>query len=131
VWSELAHARDAEVLARYDGGPLDGVPAITRRERAWYLGTRLTEPSLEAFVRRVCAESGLEPRDADGAEIVRRAQPDGLTYLFILNHGAGDVTVAAHGVDLLTGDRHTGKATVPAGGVAVIRETPDPNDGRE
>jgi len=45
-----------------------------------------------------------------------------MTYLFLLNHGEDEATVAARGTDLLTGAHWDGPRPLPAGGVAVLRE---------
>ena len=44
------------------------------------------------------------------------------SYLFVVNHGAGDIHVESDGVELVTGARIVGEATVPAGAVRIIRE---------
>jgi beta-galactosidase len=43
------------------------------------------------------------------------------SYLFVLNHTDREVTVAADGVDLLSGRSCAGNVAVAAGGVAVVR----------
>jgi beta-galactosidase len=53
---------------------------------------------------------------------VRRRHDDGRAYLFLLNHRPAAATVAATGLDLLTGAHWPGRGTVPAGGAAVLRE---------
>jgi beta-galactosidase len=120
VWSELAHSTGAEVIASYVGGVLDGGPAITRHGRAWYLGTRLDGASRARLLQRVCAEAGVTAGPGN-VEAVRR-HGENASYLFLLNHDDRATTVAASGIDLLTGDRHEGAVTMPAGGVVVLRE---------
>lgn len=56
-----------------------------------------------------------------GVEGVRRGGSDA-SWLFLLNHADAPHTVAARGVDLLTGACIDGTVTLPAGGVAVVRE---------
>jgi beta-galactosidase len=45
LWTERLRAEGSEVLASYSGGPLTGVPAVTRHAfgagTAWYLSTLL------------------------------------------------------------------------------------------
>jgi beta-galactosidase len=135
VWSELARSTGAEVVASYAGGVLDGGPAITRRPYGqgvgWYLGTRLDDTSRAALLGRICAKAGVTGTVAApaGIEAVRRRHAEGASYLFVLNHTDRPATVAGTGVDLLSGARHAGAVTVPAGGVAVLREDPTATAG--
>ncbi len=132
VWTELAAATTATVLATFAQGPVAGAPAVTRNAygdgTAWYTGTRLAEPDLARLLGELCQRAGVRPVLGDAAEIgagleaVRRRHADGGSYLFLLNHGGSAVTVPATGVDLASG-ADVGKAvTVPAGGVAILRE---------
>ncbi|GIH96481.1 beta-galactosidase [Planobispora siamensis] len=138
IWREHGRAVTAEVIASYTAGDadpvtdpwarvLDGAPAITRNTRgegtAWYVSTRLDDPSLTRLLTRITGEAGVhpEPGAVTGLELVRRAHPDGPSYLFAVNHGVEAVPLEATGLDLLTGEPFPG--TVPAGGVAVIRES--------
>ena len=119
---------DAEVVASYSGGGLDGLPAITRRAlaaggAAWYLSVDLDGPSLVAFVARVITEAGVAPvaSVSPGMEAVRRAS-NRSSYLFLINHTNADGWADVPGTDLLTGVAHAGRVEVPAGAVAVVRE---------
>jgi beta-galactosidase len=58
-------------------------------------------------------------------EAVRRRQPSGQSYLFLINHGAEDVRGPGAGTDLLTGATADGTVRVPARGAVVLRETCD------
>jgi beta-galactosidase len=42
----------------------------------------------------------------------------------VINHTEQDTRLPAYGVELLTGTEIRGEVTVPAGGCAVVRETP-------
>ena len=128
LWTEVLIAPDAEVIARYADGPLPGTPALTRRPVgngvAWYIGTRLDEAGTGALADRLLGESGATrpiPSQPD-VEVVRRAHDDGRSYLFVLNRGTEGVTVAARGIDLLSGDQVAGSVEVAAGRAAVVRE---------
>jgi beta-galactosidase len=112
VWSEALAAPDAVVERTYP----DGSPAVTRRGSAWYVSTRLDDPSLEALLARVAGGSPYPP----GVDGVWRVHPDGRSYLFLFNHGRHDAEVAIAGRDLLTGARWPSRTTVPAGGVVVL-----------
>jgi beta-galactosidase len=123
IWAEQAHAASAKVIASYVDGPAAGRPALTSHRvgdgTAWYLGTRLADESLDELLSSL----GAEPLVA-GVDAVRRRHRDGRSYLFLLNHGAADVTVEGAGTDLLTGAEHAAPVTVPAGGAMVLRESP-------
>ena len=71
------------------------------------------------------AEAGLTP-ELDGVEAVRRVADDGRSWLFVLNHSADEVKVAATGHELLRDEPAAGTLVVPPGAVAVVREA----DGR-
>ena len=43
-------------------------------------------------------------------------------YLFLIDHAGNGAEIPAEGVELLTGKPAAGTVTVPAGGVAVVRE---------
>jgi beta-galactosidase len=129
-WSELGQAGRAETIASYTAGPVADSPAITRRAvgagAAWYVGTVLGRAGRGALLDRVLAESGVEPTVTGlprGAEAVRRIGPRA-SYLFLINGSdaaldLGPARLALSGTDLLTGRP---ARTVPAGGVAVVRE---------
>jgi beta-galactosidase len=120
LWSEEIEAADADEVAPYKGGELDGLPAVLRKGRAWYVST-LPEPAeLRALLTRVAADAGVRPvLDGlpDGVEAVRRGEA-----LFVLNHGRDEVTVDVPGThrDLLTGAEVTDLLTLGRYGVAVL-----------
>ncbi|SCL31715.1 beta-galactosidase [Micromonospora nigra] len=128
VWTEWLHAEDAEVLAAYADGPLPGVPALTRRPvgagAAWYVGTRLDTAATDALVARLVADAGVRPaaEAPPGVEVVRRRDGD-RSWLFVVNHTGDAARLAATGVELLSGASCAGTLVVPAGEVAVVRES--------
>ncbi|MDX3780242.1 beta-galactosidase [Streptomyces europaeiscabiei] len=121
LWSEEIEAADADEVVPYKGGELDGLPAVVRRGRAWYVST-LPEPAeLRALLARVAADAGVRPvLDGlpGGVEAVRRGD-----VLFLLNHGRDAVTVDVPGThrDLLTETTVTGTLSLGRYGVAVLR----------
>lgn len=125
VWTELLSLRGAKEVSGYVGGPVPGVPALTRhavgRGAAWYLATRLRPTGTAALVRELCAAAGVEVYDRPGVEVVRRAREDA-SYLFVLNHTAEDAEVPVRGTDLVSGEVCDGTVRVPPGAVAVVRE---------
>ena len=132
VWSEEGRvADDVEVVARVIEGPVPGQPAVTRRALpgggvAWYVATQLDDASWAALLARVLDEAGVAPAAVvpAGVEVVRRVSDDGSrSYLFCLDHTGQEQRVPARGVELLTGHPVDGEVSVPARGVAVVRET--------
>ena len=122
LWSEeIEAAANASVEARYKGGELDGLPAVLRRGRAWYVST-LPEPhALRGLLARIASDAGVRPvLDGlpDQVEAVHRGD-----LLFVLNHGREAVTVQVPGShrDLLTGTTVEDELTLGRYGVAVLR----------
>ncbi|MFH5879321.1 beta-galactosidase trimerization domain-containing protein [Arthrobacter sp. NA-172] len=126
-WSETVHVREADIRAVFDGGPLGGWPALTRRAygqgAAWYLATRPDAAGRAELVQTLIAESRLRvdtviDGDADGfVETVRRGE-----LLFVINHGRSTVSLAVQGRDVLTG-QHAEGLTLAPNTVAVVSPT--------
>jgi beta-galactosidase len=129
LWTERLVAHDAEIVDSFDGGPADGLPALTRRRGhggagdAWYLATMPGADDLARLVDRTLASAGAERAEGarSGVDVVRRVGDD-RSYRFIINHSSDDVLLDAQGLDLVTGESATGTVRVPAGAVRVIRE---------
>ncbi|MFI8931198.1 beta-galactosidase [Streptomyces sp. NPDC053474] len=132
LWSEeLAAAESATVCAAYRGGELDGLPAVLRRGRAWYVSTLPRPEALRDLLSRVATEAGVRPvLDGlpQGVEAVRRG-----ALLFVLNHRrtAVAVPVPGHHRDVLTGERVGGWLTLGRYGAAVLEATPHRPEARE
>ncbi|MFF0311092.1 beta-galactosidase [Streptosporangium sp. NPDC004379] len=126
TWAEWLRVEDAEVLARYEGGDLDGQPAITRRGRATYLGCLLDD--VTPVLSEVLAAAGVRPvADVpEGVEATRRGP-----YLFLLNHATtpARVDLAESGTDLLTGRELRGRIEIPARDAVVLRTGAGPTEG--
>ncbi|MFJ5774320.1 beta-galactosidase [Streptomyces sp. NPDC093094] len=132
-WAERIRPRGCETVLRYagepGGGPAGGGSAATRhtygRGSAWYVGTHLSVASLRDLLASFCEQADARPAvpARPGLEAVRRSGP-GASYLFLLNHTDGPMTVPVEGVGLLGAPVHDGRTTVPAGEVVVIRENP-------
>jgi beta-galactosidase len=133
VWSELAHVVEATVEVRYADEPsgyadagLAGAPALTAhgygRGQVWYLTTLPDPPTLDRWMARFVDAAGVPAPDWMDVEAVRRAHPSGQSYLFLINHGAEDVTGPGAGIDLLTCAAADGTVRVPARGAVVLRE---------
>ncbi|WP_425353733.1 beta-galactosidase [Arthrobacter stackebrandtii] len=126
IWSEHVHLAGAEPLASFTEYPLAGVPALTRNAAgsgsAWYLATFPEAGALDGILGRLLEESGVAAPvvAAPGVELTRRRAADGTGYLFAVNHGTSDASVAASGMELISGTQFTG--VLAAGAVAVIAE---------
>jgi len=137
LWSEVIHLEGAEAVARFSGGELDGLPAVTRHVlgagTAWYVGTRLPNAAMRSLMDSVREGAGVEPvlpglpagvqttvREAPGRE-----DGAGSRYVFLLNHGAGEAEVQLPyaATDLLTGRSVAagGRINLEPRGVAVLR----------
>ncbi|WP_344395155.1 beta-galactosidase [Streptomyces vastus] len=121
LWSEeLEAASDVDLVVPYKGGELDGLPALLRKERAWYLSTLPERPALRDLLADVAAGTGVRP-PLDGlppqVEAVRRGE-----LLFVFNHGRETVTVELPGTyrDVLTGEQATGCVELARYGAAVL-----------
>lgn len=125
VWTEHLHLDGAEAVATYVDGPLPGVPAITKHCHGsgvgWYVATKLDDDAVNGVVATVLDDLGILPEDKPpaGVEVVRRHNGE-TSYLFVINHSAGAVNLAARGLDLISGQ--SGPVSVQPGGVAVVRE---------
>ncbi|MCT2590083.1 beta-galactosidase [Streptomyces sp. N2-109] len=110
-----------EAAAAYQGGALDGLPAVLRHGRTWYVSTLPEPTALRALLARVSAEAGVRPPLGGlppGVEAVRRGQ-----LLFLLNHRRDAVTVDlpdGHHLDVLTGETFEGTLTLTQRGAAVL-----------
>ncbi len=80
-WAEFAKATTAEVVATYQDGVSAGSAAIAKKERSWYIGTRLDEASLMSFFDDFSLELQLEKRGGNGVEVIRRG-----SYEFAIDH---------------------------------------------
>jgi beta-galactosidase len=129
VRTESAHLAGAELVASYVDGPTAGGPALTRHRsgagEAWYVGTRLADVDLRRLLAELTEAAGatLDVAVPPGVEAVRRRHPDGPSYLFLINYSDQAARVDVSGVDLLTGTSWPERVEIPAGGVAVLRET--------
>jgi beta-galactosidase len=129
-WAEWLSIETAEPIAAYAGGPLDGLPAVTRhgvgKGVVYYCSAQLDAAGLSLLLGRACADAGVGPlvEAPAGVEVSRRTAAD-RSYLFVLNHNDDDVEVELPGgtsVDLLTGREVGGSLRLGSLGVAVLRE---------
>lgn len=127
-WSEWIEVDDdVDVRGVYATGELRGLPAVTRRPvgrgSAWYVSAMLDHDGMLPLFRDVLHTAGLPARDRVDldVEVVTRAD-DTTDYTFCLNHGRAPVALEIPGtaIDLLTGERHTGRLDLDRYGVAVL-----------
>ena len=123
LWTEHLHVRSAEVVVSYADGPLPGVPAVTRNAFgngvAWYVACDLDESGLGRTVENALSGAGV-PVSRSEIELVRRKGD--VSWLFAVNHSDTDAQIEASGVDVLSGTQVSGRLTVRAGDVVVLRE---------
>lgn len=135
--SEWLDTVDADTVATYTGGELDGRPALTVRQHgdgsAWYLSTCLDDAGMRALVRRIFDQSGVQVREGAGPEVevvVRRGAAGSFT--FVLNRSASPLEVwVPAGAAVLVGEGGTpaeaavGRSLVlVARGVLVVQHHP-------
>jgi beta-galactosidase len=127
VWTEDLRLAGAEGIVHYVDGPVPGRAAVTRHELgdgvAWYVATRTDVETTARLVARMVADAGVVPvtRATPGVEVQRR-RTGHVSWLFVLNHTDDAVSVPATGTDIVSGVSVSGSVTLPAGGVAVVRE---------
>jgi beta-galactosidase len=131
-WQDILTPRTADVAATYADGPLQGEAAILDhrlgRGRAVHVGTRLDDEALEALVAGLLRTAGVEPLlEVPSAVEVTERVTDTHRYLFLLNHGDDEESVALDGggTDLLTERRYgSGESLqIAPAGVAILRQT--------
>jgi beta-galactosidase len=111
-----------------------GSPAVTENSfgqgKAVYVATDPAESFLEELARHYSAQAQILPtvRAPSGVEVVIRENEQG-RFLFLLNHGVKSARVSLgreSGVDLLSGKRARGTASIPARGVMILRSASRP-----
>jgi len=125
AWQEDVVLSGAEVVATYVDGPGAAKAAITRNRRGsgagWYVSTRLDAAGLGILMDAVYADAGVAPTGhPEGMEVVVRRGADA-DYVIAINHRDDTVTLAATGVELVSGRRIEGSVDVAGGDIAVIR----------
>jgi beta-galactosidase len=125
LWSEeIEAADDTYAVVPYKGGELDGLPAVLRKGRAWYLSTLPEPEALWPLLAGIAEDAGVRPpldHLPAGVEAVRRGE-----LLFLLHHGRDTVTVPVPGRhrDLLTGEDVVDAVELGRYGVAVLETAP-------
>ena len=125
IWSERVRLTTADVVARFESGPVAGDPAITRNSfgdgTAWYVATALDEPSFATVIGDALDGAGVTRRaSAPGVEIIVRSN-ESSRFTFFINHNDQPVSVDADGAELVTGLAVRALLEVPAGSVRIVR----------
>ena len=126
---DLIHLRTAKALAVYGEDFYAGMPCVTQNRfgqgTAYYIGTQPENAFLTDLLDVIFSETGLHGAfDAEpGVEITRRVNEQGET-VFVLNHEQAPREVdfgETALINLLTGERVTGKKTVAARDVMILK----------
>lgn len=128
IWygGDYLRAEDAEPVATFSAGSLNGWPAVTRRETGggvgWYVATLPDQAALRRLAKRVVVDAGIglpSPVVAgEKAEVVRRG-----ASLFVINHGVDEAELLVDGTDLLSGASTAGLRLPPQGVAVVVEKT--------
>ncbi|HSV74895.1 MAG TPA: beta-galactosidase [Chthonomonadales bacterium] len=128
LWYDGFEPRGSDVLATYVDGPLAGLAAAVRRQRGRgqivLLGTAPRPADLVRLVRAAGDPAGVLPvADASANVLVAPrsgAAGAGLVAVEMCNR-PGRVRLARPGIDLLSGNRHTGDIAMAPYAVVAIR----------
>ena len=128
-WVDLLHTDSAEVLARYNGGFIDGRAAITCNKfgsgQAYYVGTRPDAAALNTLIERLCAEQSVYPLIDAAAGVEASLRADGSSqYLFVINHTTDHQSIRLRGrsgTDQITGTHVPAQFTLEPYGVRIIQ----------
>jgi beta-galactosidase len=114
IWSEDAVSTGAEVRDTYEGGTPAWLVNRYGDGTAHYLTTFPDAATLDRIVAAAAEDANIGPvaEAPVGVEVVRRAHPDGRSWLFCINHTGEDAKVKTANATL----------DVPAGEVVVHRE---------
>lgn len=129
ILCDLIHSEGAEVLATYGTDFYKGMPALTRhafgKGKSWYVATNGDEAFLSDLIKTIVDEQGIQPlvSPVQGIEVTERVKGEH-RYLFVLNHNADATEVDLGnlaGRDLLTDQEVSGKHTLAAKGVMIVK----------
>ncbi len=129
IWAEALKPVNAEVLARFIGGPLDGRPAATLNRfgpgEVIYLGAWADDALADALLDWLLPRAGVEPVATvpAGVKVMRRGG-DGREFVFLLNFGGAAATARLSRTgytDALTGEPCGLSVEVPARGVVICQ----------
>ena len=130
---DLIHAETARVLATYVEDFYAGRPALTVNDfgkgKAYYIASRNDEKFLDDFYNHLIKTLNLR-RDIDAElppGVMARMRTDGKNrFVFIMNFTTREQNIKLKSdgfLDMLTGEKITGKITLPAYGVTVLQSS--------
>lgn len=134
ILCDVIHAETAEVLAEYGSDFYKGTPVLTRNQfgegQAYYVASSPDSEFLKGFLGHLCAEKGIQPilQTPAGVEVSERVK-NNISYLFVLNHNADEVTVHVGGesqTELLTGQKVSDEVTISGHGVMILERAAGP-----
>lgn len=127
VWSELVELEGAEAMAEFEGGALDGRPAVTSHRAgkgtATYVATCLDQAAMAGLLQAEATAAGVKPWIAapPGVEVVGRTA-GGDTFLFLLNHTNSECRFdCPAGLDVLAQTAVEGRVELGPYGVMIVR----------
>jgi len=95
-WCQLASAVGAAAVTEFTDGPTPGSVALAKswpgEKPSWYLGTRLTAESNQAFFSEVLHELGIPLKGGAGVECIQRGD-----VTFCIDHNDNKVEVSLDG----------------------------------
>ncbi len=121
LWADIIDLEGATALASYQEAFYAGRPAATRHAygqgQAYYLGTRPDAAGMAWLLDRACADAEVRPALAvpEGVELVQR-RSEGVTLLYLLNHGSAPVEIALDGRGRRAAERAAPQRHTHAGG---------------
>jgi beta-galactosidase len=130
LWADIIRLEGATALATYEEDFFAGSPAVTvnsfGKGKAYYAGTHGEAAFTGAFVGQILQELNIQPpvNVPSGVEVTQR-EKDGQSYLFIMNHLAGEATIQlppGSYTDLISGNSHEGELTLPSTGVVILNQ---------
>ncbi|MBI9012273.1 MAG: beta-galactosidase [Clostridiales bacterium] len=128
IWLDDIEVKEAEILARYNEGLMNGKPSITVNRfgtgKVYYVGCKLDDSSTEQLIKQIADDAGVISylsRNYENVEVVKKIKGD-KEYLMILNHGVTPVSIELEGKyrELITDSYIDDELELSAFGVAMI-----------
>lgn len=128
-YCEIVKLQGAQTLACYTDDFYAGTPVVTvhaaGRGKAYYAAARIDNAGMEALLRRLWQEAGLEPKQLPPDVEYHRREGEAYAYDFYLNYSNEPRTVTVEaGTDLVSGQEVAGETVMEPLGVMVCRVQP-------
>ncbi|MEJ6951436.1 beta-galactosidase [Natronospora cellulosivora (SeqCode)] len=127
---DVMHAREAEVIARFEKDYYQGQPAVTENSygkgKAVYIGTDAEIKLLEGLIKYYCDKENVCPimESPEGVEIAQRSK-DGKNFTFVLNHNDLESELdlpEGNYLDLITNKTVSGTIKIAKKDVLILKE---------